>query len=127
MEDDLGYEPTAQELADNIGMSVKKIKRLQKATNVVLNTGQIPHDPETGQPIFSEPAADDGLSEARDVVVSSLNKRDLAVYNYIMGTGNKPKLSKKDIAKRLGISAAYVSNIAADISQRILQAQKNVI
>ena len=127
LEDDLGYEPSAQDLADHIGMNIKKVKRLQKATRVIMNNGQIPTDAETGSPTFTEPGINDNLGEAIEVVTSSLDPRDLKIYKYSQGSRNNPPMSGIEIAKRLGVSAAYISNRLKDIRQRIVQVESNVL
>jgi len=126
LEEELGRMPSDSELADRIGMNTSKVKRLRKATSSVIHDSQVITDPESGQQMSVGPVVPDTFQEANEIVYDSLDTRDKTIYDYKMGKGNKPQLSGYLIAKRLGVSPAFVSQKLKEISHRILQTQKRV-
>ena len=126
LEEEYGRMPTNLEIADKLGMSVAKIKKLKKATMAVMHEGQRPVDPESGQQLHVGPVIPETFQEANEVIYDSLDARDKVIYDLKMGKGNRPKLTSLQIAKRLGVSPAFISQKLKDISHRILQTQKRI-
>jgi len=110
--------PTDDELADVSGLSVKRIQSLASKTPVIMpesnyDTGS---DETVTTPAVSTPSQ---LSTVEDVVYESLNDRDKAIHDFKVGRHGKPQLANQDIAKRLGISPAAVSQRSQQIAAQI--------
>jgi DNA-directed RNA polymerase specialized sigma subunit len=113
LSDDLGRDPTHEELADHTGLSVKRIANLRKQVRAVIpeatfTTGSTSADPEAGA---SLPGTSTGntLGMSEEIVYNSLNERDKAIYDWKIGRHGKPRLPNQEIAKRLGVTPALIS------------------
>jgi len=117
--DDIGRAPTHEELADHTGLSVKRIKMLKKTVIPVVSEG-----------IFNTGDTEEGsnlpgtthtnvLGTVAEIVYDSLNDWDKRIYDWKIGKHGKPVLSNMDIAKRLGVTPALVSQRSAQFAQQI--------
>jgi len=95
--------PNSHEMADKLGWKMKDIKRMERQLHSEAATSTLVY--ETGSSL--EGASD--LDLKIDLVYRSLNGRDKLIFEYALGQGGKPKLSNNDIAKKLKVSAAFVS------------------
>ena len=119
LEDQLGRRPTEEELQDATGWSVKELRKMQAATVATVNSGGLAiKDPESGP---EDPLIDqmNNLPYALDATYMSLNQRDKDIFDYRLGRHGKEQLSGNDIAKRLGVTPAYISQRAAHIGSLI--------
>ena len=125
--DELGRQPTHDELADELGVSTKKIQRLLKAKPAVLSESQLYTDPESGMTSLPATSEVDVIGESADVIYPGLSERDKMIYDYKTGKRGKPPLNNLQIARKLGVTPALVSQRAKDIAQRILEGQNRVL
>jgi DNA-directed RNA polymerase specialized sigma subunit len=119
LEDSLGRKPTVEELQDSTGWSAKTIKKLQDASTSVVNSGSMAvKDPEAGP---EDPSVEkmDGTPYAMDATYMSLGQMDKDIYDYRLGAHGKERLNGNDIAKKLGVSPAYISQRASRIGATI--------
>lgn len=121
MSDELGRDPTDDELADEIGISPKKIKRIRSQVKASVNSGSLDEaaaqDNSNAAPGVYTPSAVPYASEA---VYMSLSPRDRDIFDYRTGMHGKQQLSNSAIAKLLGVSAPGVSQ-RADYIGRLVQ------
>ena len=111
--DKLGRDPTTSELSDIVGLSSSRIDKVKER----YGRAQIPESVSIQN---SQGEEHEDLEEIQDpamklwveYTVDSLTKRDRLIYEYL--TRKKP-LSKVEIAKKLGISPAAVTQRAAKI------------
>ena len=100
-----GYEPSTADLADFTGMSVKRIQAIRShRTGVSESKATSPE----GDPMGSQ--EEDVQRVWCEQVYNSLGSMDQKIYEWRTGYGGAPKLGVVDIAKRLGVSPATVSN-----------------
>lgn len=120
MTDDLGRQPTDEELADEIGISPKKIQRIRSQVKASINTGSLDVET-TGDDSASQPGVytPSQLPYATEAVYMSLDPRDRAIYDYRTGSHGKKMLPGVEIARRLGLSAPSVSQRADYIARMI--------
>jgi len=123
---ELGRNPTDEELADHIGISVPKINKIRSQVKPVMVESAFdnPEDESMHEPAVQH-VSNIGLAD--EAVYMSLNDRHKAIYDYKTGSHGTKPLSNQEIAKRMGISPAAISQITNDISTRILRATQNVI
>ena len=121
LEDRLGRPPNMSELANHTGLSQKRIGYI-RGTVPAIAAGSIRG--EGGEPI--DPATqslrkDTGPSLWEKMVYEDLSPTDKFIYDYTLGTNGTKKLSGSQLAEKLGISAAAVSQRKAVIQQQIDQ------
>jgi DNA-directed RNA polymerase specialized sigma subunit len=116
LEDSLGRKPTDDELQDHTGWSKKELDKLRAAAVTTLNSNAADAKPdvEAGP---EDPAINmmNNVPFARDATYMSLNQRDKDIFDYRLGEHGKPMLSGKEIADKLGVTPAYISQRAANI------------
>ena len=117
LSDQLGREPSAGELADNTGLSLKRLTYLQQFRH----TG-IPESALLAQgQEYKAPAGEPTEPFWVTAVYQSLNPKDQLLFDWRTGAHGSKKLSGKEIAKNLGVSEAAVSQKSARIADLIAQ------
>lgn len=111
LDQELGREPTSQEIADHMGWSEAEVVRLQTERRRTL--------------LASGPGGDSAeLFPSREAEVLRLVKFELApeerlVYDYTVGEGGKPALRPGEIAQRLNMSPSKVTRLRNSITAKI--------
>lgn len=105
-EDRKGREPSAAELADLTGFSVKKIDRLMDSSNVVINESSTLSEDSRKDTMAKSMLTDDDYFE---YVYSSVSPIDQKIMEWSSGKHGKPLLSNNAIAGKLHISPAAIS------------------
>lgn len=119
LRDQLGREPSDTELSDHLSLPIARIAKIRSLTNSAMAEGTLwglgrgrgeegPIDPAVR-------AQDD--DPWLDFVYHSLEPRDQLVLDHTLGRHGRPQLSNQDLARRLGISPAAVSQRKAKIQQ----------
>lgn len=128
--DELGAEPTDEQLADRVGISVGRINQLRTTVRPILTEGQmVDSSGESEDSMFpgvNETGSDPALKSAVEMVYSDLNDRDKKIFELKTGHGGKPIVDNRTIAKRLGVSEGLISQRSLDITNRIMGAYNNV-
>lgn len=115
LEDQLGRKPTDEELQDSTGWSKKTLEKLRAASVATVSSGALAvRDVEAG-PEDPSVAKMNSTPYARDATYMSLDDRDKDIFDYKLGMHGKKQLSGNEIAKRLGVTPAYVSQRASRI------------
>jgi len=110
--DKFGREPKPEELADTLAMPVSEIKLLQKELRKDYSAGYGDLDLHTTNTAFDD---------AVWTLWGEVDGQERDVLEYIYGIHGKPKLSPSEIAVKLNISAARVSQIKAKLGNRLLR------
>ena len=121
LEDELGRDPSDMELADSVGLSLKRIAHIRRASGGITE-GQLPVDPETGesfQPTATASPADS--SGWQEMVYYSLAPKDQLVMEHLLDLHGKKLLNGKQLAAKLGVTQAAISQRAAKIQQMMDQ------
>ena len=120
LSDELGHDPSDEELADATGISVRRIRNVTRMVKPVLAEGTV-----------SEPADEDStgalpgtiqsnkLSTTEEAVYDSLTTRDRLIFDWKTGKHGKTMLSNQEIAKRLGVTPALISQRSQQIAMQI--------
>lgn len=116
--EETGRQPTDEELADDIGVSPKRIAKLREMVPAFVSEGSLGDTTDDAEnstlPAISQ---SNQAAAGADVVRASLDERDGMIYD--LKTGG---LSNMAIAARLGVSPAFVSQRSADIAKRVAAA-----
>lgn len=116
--DDEGKDPSTSELADRTGLSMRRIETLRKFSDAGIPEGALrKHNPQIVQSFTGKNGENVGLW-AR-AVYDSLGPEDQKIFEWRTGSFGKNKISNKQIARKLGISAAAVSQRAKKIAEMI--------
>jgi len=121
-EDAHGRVPTAEELADSTGLSTRRIGMVQRRYSIPeITTGQMAANSPYGEtPEFG--SAPDELPEDRlwlEAVYGDLDAVDKNIMDWSMGRHGQEPLPKTEIAKRLKISPAAVTQRAMRIAGKL--------
>lgn len=115
-----GRDPTDDELADRVGISVKRLQAVRRMTPAVVNE-PTPTDDESASPEYGIYQSNTARAAA-EAVYSSLDARDKRIYDLRTGEHGASETSGVDIASLLKISPALVTRRSDAIAQQILEA-----
>ena len=120
LSDDIGHIPTHEELADETGLSVKRIKMLRRTVIPVVSEGTLAGNvTEDEGPNLPGTNQSNVLGNAEEIVYDSLNDRDKSIYDWKIGKHGKSVLSNMEIAKRLGVTPALISQRSEQVASQI--------
>lgn len=109
----LQREPTAAEVADDLGWPISKVERIERQARGEIFGQDLEYDPTDIELNESDPRI--------DYVYFDLDPTDQMIMEYSTGYGGKAILPKKDIADKLGISAAAVTQRSKKIADKLMQ------
>jgi len=123
-----GRSPSDEELADYSGVSVRKIRKFRAARPVATSESQYLESGslEGANTLLPAVQVSNQASTAAELVYGSLSDRDRMIYDHKTGSHGRNELPAIEIAKRLGVSPAYISQVSARIAADIQRAS-NVI
>lgn len=114
-EDDHGREPSIMELSELTGLSRKKVEQLLDAETVVVPESatltESLHDTVTNTEVNDD--------DCFEYVYASVGPIDQKIMEWTSGKHGKPELSNNQIAAKLGVSAAAVSQRKNKIAQML--------
>lgn len=111
---DLGDDPTTEQIADRVGMSVKRIDALMNYRPIVPESLAVNPEGDAFTAVDKYKALD--LYDT--VIYNELDNTDKKIYEWSTGYGKGEKLSGVQIAQRLKITPAAVSKRYAQIAQK---------
>lgn len=122
LRDNLGRDPSDLELADETGLSRKRLAYVRQVP-MAMHEGRFAEMGEAGQGYSpgvanTSPAADNAWA---DFVYHDLSEIDQNIMEYTLGMNGNPQLPTGEIAQKLGISASAVSQRASKIQQLLNQ------
>jgi len=126
LKDELGRDPTDEELADETGMNAKRVRDVRAKAVASVNSGMFDEagdDDFSGTPGVVTPSQ---LPFAQDVVYHDLSPEDRFIYDAALGAHGVPKTPAVEVARQLGISPAAVSQRAKAIGKQIEYVVNNV-
>lgn len=119
MLDETGHDPTPEELADQTGISVIRIKKLRQQVKPTISESAFDVSNDPNSPGLPGTIAPDRIGMAADMVYHSLSERDKQIHDFKTGKHGVPAISNQEIAKRLGVSPALISQRTAQIAAQI--------
>lgn len=126
LSDRLGREPSLTELADETGLSVKRIRYVQKFRHPVAE-GTLAHASvsEEGSGMLAPAVESEPTDAWLDLVYGDLEPKNQKIMEWTLGMYGQPVLPNQEIARRLGISSGAVSQRKARIQQLLNQQELN--
>lgn len=118
---ELGRTPSDIELADKIGIPPARIQKIRAAVRPSMSEGSISQDLGDEQEGTNLPGVSttNRLPVVEEAVYDSLGPRDRAIYDFKVGRNGKPQLSNQEIARRLGVTPALISQLSQQIAIKI--------
>lgn len=113
LDDQLGREPSSQELSEHLGWSLPEVERAQSEGRAAYYTSATPFglDPATNMPSRA--------TEIARFIKTELSPEESLVWEYTTGEGGKPQLKPGEIATKLGMSPSKVSRLRNSITGKI--------
>lgn len=125
LQDQLGRDPSDAEIADNTGLSMKRLGYIRQS-QLPISEGSVLNRPgETtpgSLPASMIPGKDPAGDAWQSYIYGDLSPVDQAILDYTLGRNGTPKLPTTQIAGKLGITSGAVSQRAAKI-QKMLDAR----
>lgn len=119
--DELGREPTAYELADRTGLSLRRIAKIRQ-THAPMSEGFFTAQGEAeGSEDFS-PAVESAPTQSwPEMVYDGLDPHNQKILEWTLGLHGQPRLRNQQIAAKLGLSPGAISQRKAFIQQQLDQ------
>ena len=118
LSDELGREPTDDELANHTNLSKLRIRKIRNFNQPIAEgtTSQILDENSSGGDVASSLPGDNRAADAwADFVHGDLGPTDQLIMDWTLGRNGKRRASTQEIAKRLGVTPGAVSQRAAKI------------
>lgn len=115
LKDDFNREPSDQELSDELGWSIKEVRRMQKSQRQEI--------PESSFDMIGnfEAESHSELDDVYHYMIYELDPEEQIVFKHLTGFDNTEKLSGKEIAQKMDVSPAKVSKIKKKINNKMQQ------
>ena len=117
--DERGRDPTDEELADAVGISVARLRKVRQMTPAVVNEPQEAAGDDDTAPDYAV-YRDNPVQAAAAAVYDGLDKRDRRIFDMRTGSHGQATVSGQDIAALLRVSPAFVTQRANAIASRIV-------
>lgn len=126
LSDEYGREPTDEEIADELGMTVKRVRDVRRKAVASVPSSMF-DETDGGEGSMSVPGVvtPSPVPFARDAVYSGLDDTDRFIFDSITGLHGSPVMTAKDVAAALGVSPAAVSQRANRIGSAIAELAAN--
>lgn len=111
LSEQLGREPSALELSDELNWSPAEVERISKELR-----REVPESNLISDFSFNRVTPE---QKVLSYIYYELSPQEKTAFEYLTGWGGKPKLSDADIAKRVGVSRDRIRRIKANISNKI--------
>jgi DNA-directed RNA polymerase specialized sigma subunit len=108
---ELGREPSTEEIADRSGIPVKRIAKVRKNIPYILSGSAVVDQGDDGDQTTAEdlPVEVNGMEEWANFVRDDLGNVDRVILDHSLGLNGAKPLSNQQIAKKLRITPAAVS------------------
>jgi len=122
---ELGHNSTDEELADHSGISVRRIQKLRQMVRPTVSEGSM-QSAQDNESVGLAPGIDTphSISGAEEAVYDSMSPRDKQIFDMKTGKHGKPVLSNQEIAMRMGVSPALISQRTQQLALQIQAASQ---
>jgi len=117
--DEHGRDPTDEELADAVGISVARLRKVRQMTPAVVNEPQESGNEDDNAPDYAVYSTNP-VRAASEAVYSGLDRRDRRIFDLRTGSHGQAAIPGQDIAALLRVSPAFVTQRANAIASRIV-------
>ena len=121
--DDLGRDPTDDEISEHTGISGKRLATIRRGTGMSINTGRFAGAGEDGSdlmPAVKQPESDAFLS----LLYDDLSPTDKLVFEHTLRWQGKPHLGTNELAEKLRVTPGAISQRKQRIQAMLDQLQE---
>ena len=120
LSDELDRDPTLVELADATGISSTRIKRIREQVKPTMSEGSF-MEADNPEDVNSLPGTTlpNRMDTSEEIVYDSLDPRDKTIFDWKTGKHGKTQLANQEIAKRLGVTPAMITQRSYQIALQI--------
>jgi len=125
---ELGDAPSNEAIADRVGISATRVKKLRDSVLPVMSDGAFElSDPgaASGDPSVSNDHSAQ-MQSASEMVYAALDERDKLIFDLRTGSHGQEPLDAMAVARRLKVTPAYISQRAARIATQITETSGRV-
>ena len=121
LRDELGRDPTDDEIADEIGISPKRVAKVREMAIASVTTGTYEENEDGEGGVGGAPAVQtpSQIPYAQEAVYQSLGDMDRFIFDSLTGMHGSKVLQARQVADRTGLSPAAISQRAAAIARQI--------
>lgn len=109
LRDKYGREPSAAEIADDLGWTISKVERVARQSFKSVPESTLTFDPNVSY----------GKDSRLDYIYHDLSDNDRIIMQHKTGYGGSPIMNNKQIAKKLKLSEASISQKSLKIAKKI--------
>lgn len=125
LRDEYGRDPTDEEIADELGITPKRVADVRRKSVASVSSGSFDEVGEDDMASIPGVTQTNRLPFAQEAVYNSLSEDDKFIFDSITGLNGATQLPAKEVARRLGVSPAAVSQRAARIGNAIAEIVNN--
>ena len=125
LSDELGREPTDEELADELGISVKRVKSVRSKSVASVTSGKFDESESDDMSMAPGVHETDKVPFAQEAVYMDLSDTDKLIFDAATGSHGVSRMPVSEVSARLGISPGAVSQRARAIGERIAYVVNN--
>ena len=126
LSDELGRDPTDAELADELGISEKRVRNVRSKAVASVNSGRFDEiEGEEDSSMVPGVVTPSNVPFAQEAVYMGLSDQDKLVFDAATGSHGVGMIPAQEVARRLGISPAAVSQRAKAIADQIAYVAEN--
>ena len=125
LSDEYGRDPTDEEIADELGMTVKRVRDVRRKAVASIPSSMFDEMSDGSDMSVPGVVTPSRLPFAQEAVYESLDDTDRAIFDGITGSHGVRAMAAKDVAARLGVSPAAVSQHANRIGSMIAELVNN--
>lgn len=118
LQDSLGRDPSDDELADRLGLSVRRIHQV-KGYKAPLAEGQFTQMDDEGGGFYSPGVARQDSRAWLDVIRTDLDPVNQQIMDHTLGLYGRPTMSNQDLAAKLKLSPGAISQRKGKIQQKL--------
>ena len=118
LRDQLGRDPSDIELANQTGLSLKRLRYVRQARAAVASS-QIERDEASDSPASVLPGQDPRQQAWEQLVYYDLHPTDQAIFDMVLGRNGRRPYTTAEIAAKLGITPSAVSQRTAKIQAKL--------
>ena len=116
--DETGRDPTDDELADSVGVSVRRLRKLRTMTPATVNEPTSSEDDDDSTQDLAVYRSN-GTQAAVSAVYDALDERDRRIFDLRTGSHGKKQMKGTAVADIRGVSPAFVTQRSNAIAERI--------
>lgn len=124
LEDELGREPTVEEVSDKAHLSVKRVADVRRKNRRQASESSASGGDEVAT--VGDGTAVDHYPEAMDYVYRESDTNDRKLMEYTVGYGGAKVLGSKEIMERLRLTPTQLTRRKARLSMRIVEVARNL-